>query len=55
MTVLVANIFSSLKSNVDKNEELERDKRDPANWWKYGGDPFQQDSGYSDTIEDEDA
>jgi hypothetical protein len=39
--------FNSTAKQVRKMEE-DREKRDPANWWKYGGDPFPQEEDDED-------
>lgn len=34
--------IKSASKELLKHEE-EKDRRDPANWWKYGGDPYGDD------------
>lgn len=35
-----------------KQQEEEKDRNDPANWWKYGGDPFDKSTYDKDDKED---
>lgn len=44
-------IRGSIKSAIEqaRQAEEEKEKNDPANWWKFGGDPFGK-SNYRDDI-----
>lgn len=43
------NLFLESFNSNRKKQEKEKEENDPANWWKYGKDPYE----YSNADEDE--
>lgn len=46
----VSDGFRSASAELHRIEE-ERRRKDPANWWKYGGDPFEDSDDSGGTAE----
>ena len=41
--MLIASCFYGSDKRTKLTSEEERERRDPANWWKYGGRPHDDD------------
>lgn len=43
LALLVWKVGINSACNELRKQEEERERRDPANWWKYGGNPYNAD------------